>query len=134
MSEDKKKTKNLAIYAVCMILTVVILIIFAAMADNREEHFESRIHEQEELNVGIQNQIVALTDENYNLKKELESKNETLTQQSEEIQFLTQLSEAWILVSSNKKEDAANKLESLKAFDRNDERTKAITALENALQ
>lgn len=134
MSEEKKKTKNLAIYAVCMILTVVILIILSAMADNREEHFESRIHEQEELNVGIQNQIVALTDENYNLKKELESKNETLTQQSEEIQFLTQLSEAWILVSSGKKEDAANKLENLKAFDRNDERTKAITALENALQ
>ena len=71
MSEEKKY-KNLSTYVVCMILAVIILIIFAAMADNREEQFEHRLNEKEQVNVSIQNQIVSLSDENYHLKKNAE--------------------------------------------------------------
>ncbi len=72
MSDEKKGLKNLSTYAVIMFLAAVLLIIIAAMADTREEHFENQISAQTQQNIDIQNQIVKLEDENYKLKKDLE--------------------------------------------------------------
>lgn len=134
MPEETKKYKNLTTYVICMILTIIILIIFAAMADNREELFESQIQEKEQVNLTIQNQIVALTDENYSLKQEMDNQSQIIGQQSEEIQFLTILNEAWMLIEKNQIQDAKNKADQLKDFSMNEERKKSYQLLENALQ
>ncbi len=134
MPDEKKKYKNLTTYVICMILTIVILIIFAAMADNREELFESQIHEQEQVNLTIQNQIVSLTDENYSLKQEMDKQSQIISQQSEEIQFLTLLNETWMLIEKKQFQDAKTKAEQLKDFSMNEERKKSYQALVNALQ
>ena len=134
MPDEKKKYKNLTTYVICVILTIVILIIFAAMADNREELFESQIHEQEQVNLTIQNQIVSLTDENYSLKQEMDKQSQIISQQSEEIQFLTLLNETWMLIEKKQFQDAKTKAEQLKDFSMNEERKKSYQALVNALQ
>ncbi len=134
MPDEEKKHKNLTTYVICMILTIIILIIFAAMADNREELFESQIQKQEQVNLTIQNQIVSLTDENYSLKQEIDKQSQIIGQQSEEIQFLTILNEAWMLIENKQFQDAKNKAEQLKDFSMNEERKKSYQMLENALQ
>lgn len=134
MSEEKKKFKNLSTYVVCMVLTIVILIIFAAMADNREELFENQIQEKEQANITIQNQIVSLTEENYNLKQEAEKQTQIISQQNEEVQFLTLMNEAWMLISQNKYGEAKEKAEKLKEFPMNEEREKVYQTLMNAIQ
>lgn len=73
MSDENKKFKRLSQYAVIMILAAVIIIIIAAMADDREQNFESQIYEKEQINMNIQNEIVRLKDENYTLGKERDS-------------------------------------------------------------
>lgn len=117
-----------------MILTIVILIIFAAMADNREELFESQIQEKEQANLTIQNQIVSLTDENYFLKQEMDKQSQIISQQSEEIQFLTLMNEAWMLIEKKQFQDAKTKAEHLKDFSMNEERKKSYQMLLKALQ
>ena len=134
MPDEKKKYKNLTTYVICMILTIVILIIFAAMADNREELFESQIQEQEQANLTIQNQIVSLTDENYSLKQEMDKQSQIISQQSEEIQFLTLMNETWMLIEKKQLQDAKTKAEQLKDFSMNEERKKSYQMLLNALQ
>ncbi len=104
---EKKRIKNLSTYVVCMILTVVILIIFAAMADNRESHFENQLQEKEKLNMSIQNQIVTLTDENYSLKKEKESLETQLQEKEKKVTFLNTLNE--VLSLHTKKEETEAK-------------------------
>lgn len=117
-----------------MILTIVILIIFAAMADNREELFESQIQEKEQANLTIQNQIVSLTDENYSLKQEMDKQSQIISQQSEEIQFLTLMNETWMLIEKKQLQDAKTKAEQLKDFSMNEERKKSYQMLLKALQ
>lgn len=134
MPDEKKKYKNLTTYVICMILTIVILIIFAAMADNREELFESQIQEKEQANLTIQNQIVSLTDENYFLKQEMDKQSQIISQQSEEIQFLTLMNEAWMLIEKKQFQDAKTKAEQLKDFSMNEERKKSYQMLLKALQ
>ncbi|MEE1012740.1 MAG: hypothetical protein U0L92_00265 [Clostridia bacterium] len=113
MSEEKKR-KNLATYAVCMVLAVIILILFAAMADNREQHFENQINEKEQVNMNIQNQIVSLSDENYNLKKEAEENNKALEEKDKELVFYQTVTKVWELQESG---DTANAEEAFASID-----------------
>lgn len=121
MPEEKKKYKNLATYATIMVLAVIILIIFAAMADSREQRFENQLDEKESLNVSIQNEIVRLKDENYDLQNNVDN----LTRESEEkdgaLSFYTALTEAWELYGSGDTDAAAEKLSALDGADLTEE-------------
>ena len=134
MSEEKKKYKNLSTYVVCMILTVVIIIIFAAMADNRESHFETQLNEKEQLNSSIQNQIVSLSEENYQLQKENETSSQTIKNQEKEIFFLSLVNDIWVLLSQNQKEEEKEKAEQLKDYDMNESQTKLYQHILHAIQ
>ena len=93
-----------------MFLAAVILIIIAAMADTREEHFENQISEQTQLNMDIQNQIVALEDENYKIKKELEEyKNSNQINEQGHLFYKT-LSEVYMFYMQGKTSEAARTL------------------------
>ena len=134
LPDKKKKYKNLSTYVVCMILTIVIVIIFAAMADNREELYETQLNEKEQLNINIQNQIVSLTEENYSLKQEVEKQTQIISQQNEEVKFFTTMNEAWMLIAQNKQSEAKAKAEELKDFPMTKERETVYQTLINALQ
>jgi hypothetical protein len=112
LSEEKKR-KNLGTYAICMILAVIILIIFAAMADNREQHFENQIDEKEKLNMSIQNQIVTLTDENYNLKQETQQKTVALEEKEKEVQFYQAMTKAWECYETKEAEEVKKIIDSI---------------------
>lgn len=133
MSDEKKKYKNLATYAVVMALAVVVLIIFAAMADNREQNFETQLNEKESLNVSIQNEIVSLKDENYNLKNSSDKLEEDLKQATEEKDFYNALSDAWQLYGTDKKEEAAKKLEEIDADKLSEEQNEKLKILQDLL-
>ena len=53
--------------------------------------------------MSIQNQIVTLTDENYNLKQENEKKSVALEEKEQEVQFYQAMTKAW---ESYEKEEA----------------------------
>lgn len=133
MSDEKKKYKNLATYAVVMALAVVVLIIFAAMADNREQNFETQLNEKESLNVSIQNEIVSLKDENYNLKNSSDKLKEDLKQATEEKDFYNVLSDACQLYGTDKKEEAAKKLEEINADKLSEEQNEKLKILQDLL-
>lgn len=124
MTEKNKRIKNLSTYVVCMILTVIILIIFAAMADNRESHFENQLQEKDQINLSIQNQIVTLTDENYALKKEKESLEKQLQEKEKRVTFLNTLKEVLSLHTQNEETKAKELFSSLN-IDEMDEEMKA---------
>ena len=121
MTEKKKRIKNLSTYVVCMILTVVILIIFAAMADNRESQFENQLQEKEKINMSIQNQIVTLTDENYTLKKEQESLHTQLQEQEKKIAFLNTVNEVLSLHTKKEEKEAKALFESINTNEMDEE-------------
>lgn len=110
MPDEKKKFKNLTTYAVIMILAVVIVIIIAAMADNREQQFENQINQQQETNMSIQNEIVKMKDENYQLQKEVEEQAQKLEETTASLSFYTAMTQAWELYQQGKAEEAAAKL------------------------
>ena len=110
MPDEKKKYKNLAVYAVVMALAVIILIIFAAMADNREQKFETQLDEKENINIAIQNEIVELKDENYKLNNSVEKLTAELEQKDKDLAFYTVMAEAWELYGTDRSADAADKL------------------------
>ncbi|MBR5152032.1 MAG: hypothetical protein IKW60_00685 [Clostridia bacterium] len=130
MSEEKKKFKNLFHYTLCMILAVIILILFAAMADSREEHFETQIVEKERINSTIQNQIVTLTDENYKLKQENEEMKNKISQQETSLQIKESFNLAFTYYLDHKKEDAMKVLETIKDFSMTEEEKKTYTKLQ----
>ncbi len=134
MSEEKKKYKNLFTYCVCMVLAVVILILFAAMADSRENQYESTISEQEKINVSIQNQIVGLSEENYRLKNEVTSLNETLTQKDNELTVVKEINQAWKLLAENKKEELNTKLTDLSSLSLTEEQQAEIQTIKNLMK
>lgn len=130
MSEEKKKFKNLFHYTLCMILAVIILILFAAMADSREEHFETQIVEKEKINSTIQNQIVTLTDENYKLKQENEEMKNKISQQETSLQIKESFNLAFTYYLDHKKEDGMKVLETIKDFSMTEEEKKTYTKLQ----
>ena len=87
MGKDRKGEKKLASYAIVLILMVIIVIIIASMADDRERTFQTQIDQTTQTNMTIQDEIVALKDENYNLKQQIDSlqpkaeNNDKLTEQ-----------------------------------------------------
>ena len=133
MSEEKKY-KNLSTYVVCMILAVIILIIFAAMADNREEQFEHQLNEKEQVNVSIQNQIVSLSDENYHLKKNAEENAKELETKNQEIQVLTAMKQAWQLAAQGDNAGAKEALAALEGLRLTEEQQAEYTQLQKQLQ
>lgn len=130
MSDEKKKYKNLATYAVVMALAVVVLIILAAMADNREQNFENQLNEKENLNVSIQNEIVSLRDENYELKNSADKLETDLAQATAERDFYTALSDAWELYGADKYDEALKKLEETESDKLSDEQKQKIKDLQ----
>lgn len=95
MPEEKKRIRNLTTYAVIMLLSVLIIIVIAAMADSREETFENRINETEQANMNISNEIVKLKDDNYVLTKEKEKLTEELENQKGQTAFYQKIAEIW---------------------------------------
>lgn len=104
-----------------MIICVIILIIFAAMADNREEEIDNRIIETERTNESIQNELVTLTDENYKLTKEKEAADETIAEYDEYMEDLSRMTAAWNLIVSDDLDGAAEILRGMdiSGFDEN---------------
>ncbi len=110
MKEDQKKTKKLATYSVIMLLAAIIIIIIAAMADNREEMFQTQIDSTTQTNMTIQNEIVALKDENYILKQENDKLQYVITECAAYENVSKIISEAFVLYESNKRDSARAKL------------------------
>ncbi len=113
MSEDKKNFKKLSNYAVIMILAAIIIIMIAAMADNREEQYENTINEKEQVNMNIQNEIVKLKDDNYSLGKEKEELEKKLEAVNNQRDIYESLNKAWMLYSQEKKAEAEEVLKTL---------------------
>ena len=118
---DNKKIKNLGTYAIIMILSLVIIIIFAAMADDRESKFENQIYEQTQTNVAIQNEIVKLKDDNYTLSKDLEKVKAELNTNTASMNFYKVMTSAWTLYNENKLNDAAVKMAEIDSSSLNEE-------------
>ena len=118
---DNKKIKNLGTYAIIMILSLVIIIIFAAMADDRESKFENQIYEQTQTNVAIQNEIVKLKDDNYTLSKDLEKVKAELNTNTASMNFYKVMTSAWTLYNENKLNDAAVKMIEIDSSSLNEE-------------
>lgn len=118
---DNKKIKNLGTYAIIMILSLVIIIIFAAMADDRESKFEDQIYEQTQTNVAIQNEIVKLKDDNYTLSKDLEKVKAELNTNTASMNFYKVMTSAWTLYNENKLNDAAVKMTEIDSSSLNEE-------------
>ena len=99
--------------AIIMIISVIVIILIAKLADNRETQMGNKIIETEHANEVISNEIVALKDENYKLKKE----NEKYT--GLEAEFLSYkdvnsaMAEVVTLIKSGDIDGAENKLISI---------------------
>ena len=132
--EKKKKTNNLGTYAVIMILAAVFLIIIAAMADHREDQFETQINEQNQINVGIQNQIVRLEDENYKLKKAAEEEAELSGAREQALTVYRTLSEVYAFALEGKPREASEKLKELDVSVLTQEEKEAYDRLQKQLQ
>lgn len=113
--KETPKTGKLATYAVIMLLMAIIVIIIAAMADDREQHFQSQIESTTKTNMDIQQEIVALKDENYKIKQENESLKAELEQGSVYSTTCAALSEALRLYDSGDTKAAEAKLEKIDA-------------------
>ena len=119
--KENKKQKNIFSYAVIMIICVIIIILFAAMADNRENEIDDKISETQKTNETIQNELVRLQDENYNLKKQIEQNETTTSAYAVMTEQQNKLTEINNLITDGKEEEAKAKLQAIDAsnFDEN---------------
>ena len=106
---SEKKQKNIFNYAIIMIISVIIIIIFAAMADNRENEIDNRISETEKANQTNQEEIVRLTNENAALSKQVEENQKIIDNYTSVSQQLISLSEIWNLYNDGNIEEAKAK-------------------------
>ncbi len=113
MEKDKKKAGKLATYATILLLMVIIVIIIAAMADDREKTFQMRIEETTQTNLTIQDEIVAVKDENYQLKKKVEELEKTASDTSATLDTNNKLSEVWALLKEGDRNEARGKYEEI---------------------
>lgn len=134
MTEETKKKNNLGTYAVIMILAAVFLIIIAAMADHRENQFESQIDKQTQINVGIQNQIVNLENENHRLKKEAEEAALTFHTQEQALSVYRTLAEVYAFALEGKPREATEKLKEIDVAILTQEEKAAYDKLQKQLQ
>ena len=119
--KENKKQKNIFSYAVIMIICVIIIILFPAMADNRENEIDDKISETQKTNETIQNELVRLQDENYNLKKQIEQNETTTSAYAVMTEQQNKLTEINNLITDGKEEEAKAKLQAIDAsnFDEN---------------
>lgn len=110
MKDKNKGAGKLATYAVIMLLAVIIIIIIAAMADDREQQFQSQIEQTTQTNMTIQNEIVALKDENYFLKQENEELKKSVEASAQADGACALAAEALALLEDGKADEAAAKL------------------------
>lgn len=110
VKENNEKNSKLSTYATIMLLTAIIVIIIAAMADDREQKFKSEIDSTTQTNMTIQEEIVKIKDENYNLTREVNSLTEENKTYKEQNELYGKLAEVWMLYSEDKPEDAAGRL------------------------
>lgn len=113
MDEKNKKSGKLATYAVIMLLTAIIVIIIAAMADNREESFQNQIEETTQANTTIQEEVVRLKNENYELKTKLDKVQNEKDKLSASNDLCTKLSDICKLYRAGNTDEARQKLESI---------------------
>lgn len=113
MDEKNKKSGKLATYAVIMLLTAIIVIIIAAMADNREESFQNQIEETTQANTTIQEEVVRLKNENYELKTKLDKVQNEKDKLSASSDLCTKLSDICKLYRAGNTDEARQKLESI---------------------
>lgn len=113
MDEKNKKSGKLATYAVIMLLTAIIVIIIAAMADNREESFQNQIEETTQANTTIQEEVVRLKNENYELKTKLDKVQDEKDKLSASSDLCTKLSDICKLYRAGNTDEARQKLESI---------------------
>lgn len=125
MNDDNKKTdkkqKNIFSYAVIMIICVIIIILFAAMADNRENEIDDKISETQKTNETIQNELVRLQDENYNLNKQIQQNETAASAYAVMTEQQNQLTDIKNLITAGNTEEAKAKIQSIdtSAFDEN---------------
>lgn len=113
MDEKNKKSGKLATYAVIMLLTAIIVIIIAAMADNREESFQNQIEETTQANTTIQEEVVRLKNENYELKTKLDKVQNEKDKLSASSDLCTKLSDVCKLYRAGNTDEARQKFESI---------------------
>ncbi len=125
MSDDNKKTdkkqRNIFSYAVIMIICVIIIILFAAMADNRENEIDDKITETQRTNETIQNELVRLQDENYNLNKQIQQNETAVSAYAVLTEQQNQLTEIMNIIKTGNTEEAKTKIQAVdtSAFDEN---------------
>ena len=108
--EQSKKQKNIFSYAVIMIICVIIIILFAAMADNRENEIDNRIYQTEQANANIQNELVTLQSENDKLVKEAQEKDALISGYQNSENQISKLSQIWTLIQSGNIQEASDAL------------------------
>lgn len=133
MADEKKKYKNLATYAVVMVLTVVVLILFAAMADNREQSYETQLNEKENINISIQNEIVSLRDENYELRNTNDKNKTELDKTKGELEFYKKVNNVWSLYYSGEEDKAAEAVKELLSEKLSEEQKTAANKLSETI-
>ncbi len=129
MPEEKKRIRNLTTYAVIMLLSVLIIIVIAAMADSREENFENRINETEQVNMNISNEIVKLKDDNYILTKEKEKLTEELESQKGQTAFYQQIAEIWSQIMAEEFSEAEKAFKNIVTEDLSEEQQRCYKTL-----
>lgn len=111
MSEKKKN--NIGTYAVVLFLSAIFIIIIAAMADSREDHFENQISTQTKLTQGAQDTIVNLENENYNLKKEVEELKGKAADEEKALTFYKTMNSVSALALEGNSEEAKTMLQEI---------------------
>lgn len=110
MKPENEKNGKLATYATIMLLTAIIIIIIAAMADNREQKFKSEIDSTAQTNMSIQEEIVKIKDENYNLSREVERLEKSLSESIAKNEACAKISEALALCEEGDADAASEML------------------------
>lgn len=113
MKSSTDKTGKLSTYVTVMLLSVIIIIIIAAMADDREQNFQSQLESTVQTNTTIQNEIVTLKEENYNLLQEKISLEEKLEENSQKLTLCSSFSEIIVLYNDGNVAEAKQKLEEI---------------------
>lgn len=106
LSENEKQTKNLFTYAVIMLLAVIIIIIIAAMADDREKAYQNQINQTQETANTVQNEIVSLKDQLYQVQQENENLQTMLENNQTYLAQFAALNQVWTLMQSGDLENA----------------------------
>lgn len=134
MDEKNKKSGKLATYAVIMLLTAIIVIIIAAMADNREESFQNQIEETTQANTTIQEEVVRLKNENYELKTKLDKVQNEKDKLSASNDLCTKLSDICKLYRAGNTDEARQKLESIDESSVSDELKDLYASVESMVE